>query len=175
MLVTRIGSPRHPLAGEWWQLYEAAFPPSERRGAVQHAAALADTAFHCLHLADAGGFAGLLSYWLWPGLCYVEHLAICESRRGQGLGHRALELLPQPFILEIEPVVDAATARRLAFYESCGLVRLPQPHVQLAYQAGQPEVPLWLLSNPALSEAEVQRFEELYHAGPMRYRDGCGF
>ena len=72
-------------------------------------------------------------------------------------------------------MVDAATARRLAFYESCGLVRLPQPHVQLAYQAGQPEVPLWLLSKPALSETEVQRFEELYHAGPMRYRDGCGF
>ena len=54
-------------------------------------------------------------------------------------------------------------------------VRLPQPHVQLAYQAGQPDVPLWLLSKPALSEAEVQRFEQLYHADPMRYRDGCGF
>lgn len=175
MLVTRILSPQLPQAGEWWQLYETAFPASERRSRVQHAAALQDAAFHCLHLADEEGFAGILSYWQWPGLSFVEHLAIVESRRGQGLGHRVLELLPQPFILEIEPVVDAPTARRLAFYESCGLVRLPQPHVQLAYQAGQPDVPLWLLSKPALSEAEVQRFEQLYHAGPMRYRDGCGF
>ncbi len=172
MQVTRILSPQHPLAGEWWQLYEVAFPARERRGGAQHAAALQDAAFHCLHLADEEGFAGILSYWQWTGLCYVEHLAIAESRRGQGLGHQALELLPLPCILEIEPVVDAATARRLAFYESAGLVRLTQLHVQLAYQAGQPEVPLWLLSKPALSEAEVARFEQLYHAGPMRYRDG---
>lgn len=172
MQLTRVSSPLHPLAEEWRLLYESAFPASERRGRGQHAAALADGAFHCLHLADAAGFVGILSYWLWPQLCFVEHLAIAESRRGQGLGHRVLELLPKPFILEIEPVVDAVTARRLAFYESAGLVRLPQPHVQLAYQAGQPEVPLWLLSKPVLGEAEVARFEQLYHAGPMRYRDG---
>ncbi len=173
MQVTRIQSLQHPLAGEWWHLYEAAFPACERRGRVQHAAALQDAAFHCLHLADEAGFAGILGYWQWPGLCYVEHLAIAESRRGQGLGHGTLKLLPHPFILEIEPVVDAATACRLAFYESAGLVRLPQPHVQLPYQAGQPELPLWLLSKPALCEADVARFEQLYHAGPMRYRDGA--
>ena len=173
MQIARICSPQHPLAGEWWQLYEAAFPASERRGRGQHAAALADGAFHCLHLADAAGVVGILSYWLWPGLCYVEHLAIVESRRGQGFGHRVLELLPKPFILEIEPAVDAVTARRLSFYESAGLARLPQPHVQLAYQAGLPDVPLWLLSKPVLGVAEVECFERLYHAGPMRYRDGA--
>ncbi|MBR2313854.1 MAG: GNAT family N-acetyltransferase [Akkermansia sp.] len=170
MRVTRIDAATHPLAGEWWRLYEAAFPASERRSADWHAVALADPAFHVQHLADAAGFAGILSYWKWAGLTYVEHLAIVPERRGQGLGRRALSLLSRPLILEIEPVVDAATARRLAFYESCGLVRLPQPHVQLAYQTGQPDVPLWLLSQPALDAAEVARFEELFMAGPMRYR-----
>lgn len=171
MQVTRIQSAAQPQVQEWWWLYEAAFPACERRSAAQHAAALGDSAFHCLHLANETGFVGLLSYWQWAGLCYIEHLAIAPERRGQGLGHRVLQLLPQPFILEIEPVVDAPTARRLSFYESCGLVRLPQPHVQLSYQAGQPDVPLWLLSLPALGETEVARFEELYLAGPMRYRD----
>ncbi|MBR1982935.1 MAG: GNAT family N-acetyltransferase [Akkermansia sp.] len=170
MRVTRIDAATHPLAGEWWRLYEAAFPASERRSADWHAVALADPAFHVQHLADAAGFVGILSYWKWAGLTYVEHLAIVPERRGQGLGRRALSLLSRPLILEIEPVVDAATARRLAFYESCGLVRLPQPHVQLAYQTGQPDVPLWLLSQPALDAAEVARFEELFMAGPMRYR-----
>ena len=68
-------------------------------------------------------------------------------------------------------MVDAATARRLSFYESCGLVRLPQPHVQPAYQCGQPDVPLWLLSRPALDAAAVARFEEMFLTVPMRYRD----
>lgn len=171
MLTTRLTCMQGTAAREWWQLYEGAFPACERRGAAQHAAALADPAFHCLHLADArAGFCGLLSYWCLGALCYVEHLAIVPERRGQGLGRQALALLSRPLILEIEPVVDAATARRLAFYESCGLARLPQHHVQLAYQAGQPDVPLWLLSRPALDAAAVACFEEAYMAGPMRYR-----
>ncbi len=173
MKLTRLNSLQHPLACEWWQLYETAFPACERRGAGQHAAALQDTAFHCLHLADAQGFVGILSYWKWENLCYVEHLAITPERRGQGLGHCVLELLPAPAILEIEPVVDDSTAKRLAFYESCGFTRLPQPHVQLAYQAGQPDVPLWLLSRPALGESMVAAFETLFLSGPMRYRDGA--
>ncbi len=171
MVVTRIDSAQHPLAGEWRALYERAFPATERRGAAQHAAALREESFHCLHLADDAGFAGLLSYWKWDALVYVEHLAINPKRRGQGLGHAVLELLPAPAILEIEPVVDEITLRRLAFYESSGFVRLPQPHVQLAYQAGLPSVPLWLLSRPMMSEVEVAAFEQLYYAHPMRYRD----
>ena len=173
MLVTRINSPQHPLASEWWELYESAFPATERRGCAQHAAALQEPAFHCLHLADETGFAGLLGYWQWDSLIYVEHLAIVSGRRGQGLGHRALALLEFPAILEIEPVVDSTTARRLAFYESCGFVRLPQPHVQLAYQQGLPDVPLWLLSRPVMDAATVAAFEEFFLAGPMRYRDGA--
>ncbi len=171
MTLTRLHSPEHPLAGEWWALYESAFPASERRGAEQHAAAMQEAAFHCLHLADAQGFVGLLCYWQWDKLCYVEHLAIVPGRRGLGLGHLALQHVPAPSVLEIEPVVDEQTARRLRFYESCGFVRLPQPHVQLAFQTGQPDVPLWLLSRPAMSAQMVTGFERLFHAGPMRYRE----
>lgn len=173
MVVTRICDMQLPLAGEWWTLYESAFPASERRGKLQHAAALQEAAFHCLHLADASGFAGLLAYWQWEKLCYIEHLAIVPSRRGQGLGHRALKLVPAPAILEIEPVVDASTARRLAFYESCGYTRLVYPHVQLAYQQGEADIPLWLLSRPVLDTRALAEFESLYHSGPMRYRDGA--
>ena len=172
LIGTRITCAEHALQPDWWQLYEAAFPRSERRNAGQHAAALAHPHFHVLHLADATGFVGLLSYWQWDELAFVEHLAIVPERRGQGLGRRALSLLNDAqVILEIEPVVDAGTARRLAFYESCGFSRLPQLHIQLAYQAGEPDIPLWLLSRPMLAAGDVERFEKLYAAGPMRSRD----
>lgn len=170
MVVTRISSPTDPCAQEWWNLYESAFPPCERRSEEHHAAALADSSFFCLHLADDTGFVGLLSYWALDFVTYVEHLAIVPERRGQGLGHQLLQLVSVPFILEIEPVTDGLTARRLAFYESCGLVKLTESHVQPAYQAGLPDIPLWLLSRPALDAAAVACFEKLYLAGPMRYR-----
>ena len=74
-------------------------------------------------------------------------------------------------MVEIEPAADSTSVRRLAFYESCGFFCLSHPHVQLAYQAGQPDMPLWLLSRPHLDDAEVFAFETMYHMGPMQYRD----
>ena len=171
LISTRIDAPHHPLAEEWWALYEDAFPPSERRARAMHSAALSDPLFYCMRLSDACGFVGVLSYWKLGDLVYVEHLAITPSRRGGGLGRAALSMVPGPVVLEIEPVVDALTAGRLAFYESCGFVVLPMPHVQPAYQAGQPDVPLLLLSRPMMDAAAVARFEQLYMAHPMRYRD----
>ena len=168
---TVISQTKHPLFAEWWQLYETAFPASERRSLRQHAAALEHPAFSCMHLADAGGFAGIMAAWQWQGMLFLEHLAISPERRGQGLGHQALALLQGRVVLEIEPVADAVTERRLRFYQDCGFCRLVYPHVQLAYQTGQPDIPLWLLSRPLLTAAEVQHFEQEYHAGPMIYRD----
>ena len=151
MTLTRLHSPEHPLAGEWWALYESAFPASERRGAEQHAAAMQDAAFHCLHLADAQGFVGLLCYWQWDKLCYVEHLAIVPGRRGLGLGHLALQHVPAPTVLEIEPVVDEQTARRLRFYESCakgGKATISQnPFTDVAENAFYYNPVLWAVEN----------------------------
>ena len=168
---TNINATQHPLMEEWWQLYEEAFPATERRSFLQHAAAMREPAFHCAHLADENGFAGIMAYWQWDELIYLEHLAIVGTRRSQGLGRQVLEMLAGNVILEIEPVVDVDTARRLSFYESCGFQCLPQSHVQLAYQKGFPDIELWLLSRPGFNEVQVEQFEHLYHSIVMRYRD----
>ena len=138
---------------------------------AQHTSALTNPDCHCIYLADAYGFVGIMAYWQWQDTIYLEHLAITPERRGQGLGHQALELLQGRVVVEIEPAVDSDSVRRLAFYESCGFFCLSHPHIQLAYQAGLPDISLWLLSRPQLNEAEVLAFETLYHMGPMQYRD----
>ncbi|MBR1978046.1 MAG: GNAT family N-acetyltransferase [Akkermansia sp.] len=172
--------PTTQIDTEWWNLYTGAFPAEERRGREMHVQALLDTHFHAFRLQDANEFVGLLTWWQWEDMLYVEHLAIAEEKRGKGYGHAALAELQQRgqnIILEIEQITDEITARRLEFYRSCGFRALPYPHVQLAYQQGFADIPLLLLafsrSGKEWGNDEVARFETLFAHGPMRYRDAC--
>lgn len=178
----RIQSAAEPCFGRVWQLYEKSFPLEERRPFPFHADAMErEPSFVCLRLqedtdTDALAADGLLFYWQLPvaGI-YVEHLAVSPERRGQGIGHAALqflETLGQPVILEIEPVADARTRRRLHFYESAGYVRLPYPHAQLPFRRGGAPVPMELLSlRQPMPEAEVARFQEYLQGHIMQYRE----
>lgn len=175
LISTRLTDTESAIFKESWQLYESAFPHEERRALVNHALAMAhEPHFVCLHLRDAQGFVGILFYWVFSQCVYVEHLAIAPARRGQGLGKNALSLLQQhdlPIVLEIEPVTDAATARRLRFYEGVGFHRLVAEHYQLPYHCGEPPLRLELLSYPqAAGVALLASFEEDFLAMPMRYR-----
>ncbi len=161
---------------EAWGLYCSAFPLAERRDVCLHAAAMAQVPeFVCLHLSDDAGFIGLLFYWIFPHCVYIEHLAISEGRRGQGWGSRVLALVRQhalPVMLEIEPVCDTVTARRLAFYEHCGYYRLPYEHYQLPYRCRESPLRLELLSYPIAADVGLLAlFEAAYAAGPMHYRE----
>ncbi len=159
-----------------WELYEASFPPEERRTLPCHGAAMAGAGdFRCLCFHDAAGLAGIAFCWQAAAFLYVEHLAIVPERRGQGLGHRLLDYLAGrglPLILEIEPVVDAATERRWHFYRSAGFHRLPFAHLQPIYRHGDSPLPLELLSFPhAMSATEVAAFEHYLHERVMCYTE----
>ncbi len=178
MTLHRLHSVEEPLFAECWALYEAAFPAEERRTlACQREAmeARGSADYHCLRLEQGGAFAGIAFYWQTPGFIYVEHLAVAPERRGQGLGHLALAHLcgqGVPVILEIEPVVDAATQRRWRFYHSAGFHRLPFPHVQPRYRRADAPLALELLSYPhAMEAAEVAAYETFMQEVVARYTE----
>lgn len=177
MTLTRIKQASDPALGEVWELYRSSFPREERRSWSRHQRAMEEPSFACLTLRDKEGLAGLLFVWEMEEFAFVEHLAIHPLRRGRGLGHVALNLLhqrvsPRPVILEIEPVTDAVTMRRCRFYESCGYVRLPYPHVQLPFHAGDAPLPMTLMSYPrTINDAEVAVFESCLKEQIMQYRD----
>lgn len=177
MELVRIDRASEAALHEAWVLYEGSFPRNERRSWPQHLRAMEDPSFVCLVLRDGRGMAGLLFVWETEEFVFLEHLAVQPARRRGGIGHVALELLHRragrrPVVLEIEPVVDEPTARRCRFYESCGYVKLPFPHEQLPFHAGEPPLPLTLLSFPrAMTEAEVANFETCLSERIMQYRD----
>ncbi len=170
-----LSSVDDPLFAECWELYEASFPPVERRTLACQQAAMGDPAFRCLRLSVQGALAGIAFYWQTQSFLYVEHLAIHPARRGQGLGHKALELLcgqGLPLILEIEPVVDAATERRWRFYRSAGFHQLPYHHLQPVYRRGDAPLQLTLLSYPhAMTADEVADYERFMRKSVGHYTE----
>ncbi len=143
---------------------------------AQHVRAMRErSSFYCVKICVAGRVAGLLFFWMMEHCIFLEHLAIAAEYRRQGGGRIALKWLQGkglPIVLEIEPPVDEWTCTRLKFYESCGFIRLPYPHIQAAFHADSPSVPLDLLSWPyALIFADVEKFEGFLRETVMTYTD----
>ena len=162
MKLLHLADPKHPLFDTAFGLYEAAFPCLERRDRDGHLHILQKEDYHMDVLADAGDFAGIVFYWQTPDFLFLEHLATCPEKRGNGYGAKALELLKakgKPIILEIEPPVDQLTRRRLGFYERNGLVLNPYRHIQAKYHPGDGDLELKILSWPrVLTKDEYDAF-----------------
>ncbi|MBQ4279920.1 MAG: GNAT family N-acetyltransferase [Rikenellaceae bacterium] len=151
MQLIDLGGPDGPYWERAWELYEASFPPYERRDLASHVEAMGDPHFRCLVVFDADVFVGILFYWRWPGLLYVEHLAIDPSLRGKNYGSVVLQQLIDDagddlIMLEIEPPVDGMSQRRLRFYERLGFVMNDYSYLHPSYSCNRHWHPLNLLS-----------------------------
>lgn len=162
MRFERIQSPDHLMYGQALALYRISFPFHEQRESASQAAILADDAYHFSLIYDGETYVGLALYWSAPDFFYVEHLCILPEKRNQQYGQRALRLLAdegKTIILEIDPPVDEISIRRKGFYERCGFVLNPYPHVHPAYHRDTPGHDLAIMSWPQrISEDAYQCF-----------------
>lgn len=145
-------------------VYEAAFPPEERRP-WEELFALEGSRHHVCLVRQAGQTIGLAVGWDLPSACYYEYLLIAPAYRGQGLGAEVVRLLQgrnraaRPFVLECEPRGYSPEAeRRLAFYARLGLDPQPYDYMQPPYGEGLPWVRLHLLSDRSL---ELEAYEQI--------------
>ncbi len=123
----RILSREDPLFAAKQKLYLESFPAYQRRSVFDQELVFRQPTYRLdAWLAD-GEFAAFMSWWEFPDMRYVEHLAVAAEKRSSGIGSALLQIwlpsLPTPAALEIDPVVDELTARRLAFYERLGFVK----------------------------------------------------
>ncbi len=143
-------------------LYVRAFPEIERRGELEHKRVLRRADYHFEVLTESGNFLGIMLYWETESFIFLEHFAILESERNNGLGAKALDLLKEKgklIILEIEDLVDDITKRRYAFYSRNGFVMTEHEHIQAKYELGVDDYALKILSYPyAISKREYWLF-----------------
>ena len=167
----RIGA-SHPLLEASFTLYEASFPPNERRTREDHLRALQDADFSPLGAVEDGKLLADVFLWEAEDFCYLEHFAVQPGLRGHGCGTELLRQLLQrdkPLILEIEPPEDEITCRRKRFYERNGLRAQPYRHVQLPFQGGGPIVPLVIMANQELTAPQCRAFQQYLLDCVIRY------
>ena len=104
-----------------------------------------------------------IAYWEFDSYIYIEHLAVNPELRGNNIGSDTLNklasLVDKVIILEIDPVKDDVSKKRLAFYEKLGYRVNPYQHFHPAYNKLYPPHELTVLSlNRNLETEEYHKF-----------------
>lgn len=133
-------------------LLEATFIDDEQRTTEQLRTLCDSSPLFGLHAVEVDGqFAGMVSTWNFGKHLYIEHLAIEERLRGQGLGtlvmRQVCQLSGLPMILEIDlPSLSEEAGRRAAFYGRLGFQAWSTPYEQPPYGPGKSAVRMVLMS-----------------------------
>lgn len=136
-----------------WELYESSFPDAEKRLMNEHISAMQNELFFPLSAWEGNELIGILFYWEWKEYRYLEYMAINPELRGQGHGSRFLRHLREnghTVILEIDPLINELSVRRLQFYERAGFTLTPYRFDHLPYRLETETEELLILSYPKM-------------------------
>jgi len=169
----RLTDTSHTYFEEAWALYEQAFPLAERRPLSWQRDIMPHGPYHFELILQGEILVGLLLWWSFEEVRYLEHFATAPALRGRGYGRRILESFitrdVRPILLEVEPPGEETQQRRIRFYEQSGFSLNPHFYQQPPYHPGQPPLTLLLMSYPApVSLETVARFVSTRH--PLIYR-----
>lgn len=156
-------------------LITSAFPKAEYRDMeLMHRLIENEARFHaCLIKKDGNQNVGLINYWDFLSFIYIEHLAVEEGLRNQGIGAAALKALRAchpgtPLFLEAETPIGTLEKRRIAFYTRCGFMAMPHEYLQPPYRKGEEPIEMSLLamggnsSMPTFEEVRMTLYREAY-------------
>lgn len=152
-------------------VFETSFPIDERPlfDTILHARN--KTIFHFNVVYLNGNPVGIFSYWTFDKFTYVEHFAVGEQYRNNGMGQRIMKhfLLHIPqVVLEVEMPTTAMAQRRIEFYKRMGFTTNPYSYSQPSYHNDGNSLPMIIMSLSPLSAstfAEVKQclYSEVYH------------
>ncbi len=159
-----------------WDLYESSFPTAEKRREKDHIRAINNPQFFPMSAWEGNELIGIVFYWEWSSYRYLEYLAVNTELRGKSFGSQLLRHLcdkGHTIILEIDPLVNEISVRRLQFYERAGYTLTPYRYMHLPYRLETEIQELLILSYPQMITKEQHNdFLEFMDGTVMRYCEG---
>lgn len=148
---------------DFWNLYNSSFPIIERRNLEQQVQVFRNSFFNLISFYKDDKYIGFLSFWNFSSYIYLEHFAVNEDLRGVGYGAIVLsELIKDTsklIILEIDPIEDEQSRRRLSFYNKMGFVQNDFDYKVQSYQNKEEFYELIIMSSVRkISKYELNTF-----------------
>lgn len=159
-----------------WELYESSFPTAEKRREEDHIRAFSNPLFFPMSAWEGNELIGIIFYWEWDNYRYLEYLAVNTELRGKSFGSQLLRHLSDKghtIILEIDPLIDEISVRRLQFYERAGYTLTPYRYMHLPYRTETEIQELLILSFPKMITKDQHiDFLEFMDGTVIRYCEG---
>ncbi len=161
MIFEKVASQKSSYFQDIWSEYESTFPPDERRDLDAQLALFQSRHYSLFAILENNVRIGFLSAWKFDGFDFIEHFALREEKRGQGLGTKVIESYlkeAKKVILEVEKPETETQKRRIQFYEKLGFKLNPHDYVQPPYSKDKKPLHLFLMSFPEkLSETDFKK------------------
>jgi len=145
-------------------LYDLAFPFHEQRSNQGRQSVQRCSDYYLYYFTDNSVFVCFIGSWKITNFFYIEHFAISPQLRGQGYGQKVLKLFSKQvakIILEIDPVIDEQSRKRLSFYKRCGFEQNEYKHTHPSYHSQYAPHELEVLSFPTkIDKKTYQIFNE---------------
>mgnify|MGYP001028533630 CR=1 FL=1 len=145
------------------EIYTISFPVYEQRNPKQQKEAFSDSRYHLIAKIEEEKFISFIAYWEFENYIYIEHLAVNPELRGQNKGSELLkdfaDIMSKTIILEIDPLTDEISRKRLVFYEKLGYKTNPYKHFHPPYDKSYTPHQLVVLSlNRQVDQKEYEQF-----------------
>ncbi len=146
-----------------FSIIEESFPADEYRDYDDHKRLFDRSAFTIYVIPDdeEQSIKAFITLWEFDDFAYIEHFAVSQKYRNQGLGGELLNYLAKNLngtvCLEVEPPVTETAKRRIGFYERNGFTLNEYPYIQPAFSKDKKPVELMIMtSNGKVSKEEFE-------------------
>lgn len=155
----RISGINNPWYKPFYEIYAVSFPLYEQRDKSQQLTAFENKYYNLLVRKEGELLSSFISYWEFEEYIYIEHLAVNPELRGQNIGSQTLmafaETTDKTIILEIDPLRDEISRKRLKFYRNLGFQLNTYTHYHPPYNPEYPPHELLVLSLPEKLSKEL--------------------
>lgn len=142
-----------------FEIMKESFPLDEYRTYDEQRELLDKKNYAVYGVRRGGRVAAFIALWENEEVTFIDHFAVRNGLRGNGLGGKVLkELLSvrgyKTVCLEVEPPENDTAKRRIAFYERCGFFLNVHPYTQPALSAGRNPVRLMIMTSRRAIDAD---------------------